>query len=76
MTAKQQMVTAKMKGVDPQDCLANVLTRIAAHSACRDDLRESRLNRTGYTASLTEQKAIITPAAQAGWERRLKTESP
>ena len=35
-------------------------------AASRDYLRESRLNSTGYTASLTGQKANVTPAVQAG----------
>ena len=35
-------------------------------AASRDHLRESRLNNTGDTASLTDQKANVTPAVQAG----------
>ena len=35
-------------------------------AASRDHPRESRLNSTGYTASLTGQKANVTPAVQGG----------
>ena len=38
-------------------------------AASRDHLRESRLNSTGDTASLTGQKANVTLAAQAGGVR-------
>ncbi len=35
-------------------------------AASLDHLRESRLNNTGDTASLTDRKANVTPAVQAG----------
>ena len=38
-------------------------------AASRDHLRESRLNNTGDTASLTGLKANVTPAAQGGGVR-------